>query len=478
MLQNIIPTPQKVEQYEGTITVPYTVYSTDFPAQCEVLATAFEKIFRKPLAVAEGGILLKKDPSLPAEGYRIESDEDITLYAADERGILHACATLLMAAEAKDALTMERATIEDAPEKNYRALMIDLARQWHPADTILRYIDICFILKLNYLQLHFIDDQSYTLPSKAFPRLTDGYRHYSYEEIAEMNAYAAARGITLIPEFEVPGHAMALNAAYPGIFSNDLEGEDGVSYTESGEKVTGKNIICAGNPDTMEAIKTLLAEICDLFPATPYIHIGGDEANIKTWNYCSRCKRYMKEKGIEDEYELYSEFVGRVAGAVLELGRTPIVWEGFPPKGVHHVPKETIVCAWESHYHLAPDLLKAGFKIINGSWQPLYIVPSTNHRWGVSEILGWNVHQWQHWWPHSPARLNPINIAPTDQVLGGQYSVWECTYEQEISRVVENLPAFAERVWRVERLLDDEEFLHRNHYLPTVRRIFMLIQEI
>jgi len=477
MLQNIIPTPQRIEPIEGTVSVPYTVYSADFPAQCEVLAVSFEKIFRKPLAIAEGGILLKKDASLPPEGYRIDSREGITLFAADEAGILHACATLLMATEAKDALTMEKALIEDAPEKGYRAVMIDLARQWHPAKTVLRYIDICFMLKLNYLQLHFVDDQAFTLPSKAYPKLNEG-RHYTLDEIAEMNTYAAARGITLIPEFEAPGHAKALNAAYPELFANELEGEGGVSYTESGELVTGKNIVCAGKPETMAAIQTLLAEICDLFPNSPYIHIGGDEANIKTWNYCTHCKRYMAEQGIEDEYELYSEFVGRVSRMVLALGRTPIVWEGFPPKGVHHIPKETIVCAWESHYHLAPDLLKAGFKIINGSWKPLYIVPSPNHRWGVPEILNWDVHQWQHWWPNSPARLNPIHVAPTDQVLGGQYSIWECTYEQEISRAVENLPAFAERVWRVERLWADEEFLHRTHYLPVVRRIFMLIQEM
>lgn len=481
MLQNIIPTPKKTELCEGTFSFPLSISTevTEWKGCCTVFAEAFEKMNQLPITQAPGGITLFRDDSLSAQGYRIDTRNGVCLYAAGIEGIRYALASLLLAItidKKTGEATLDRGVVEDEPDKGYRSLMIDLARQWHPAYTIHHYIDLCYLLKLNHLHLHFIDDQRYTLPSKAFPHITDGNRSYSYEEIAAINAYAKERGIILVPEFEAPGHAKAMIAHYPDIFGNTMEGEGGTITTESGAVVTAKNLVCAGRPEAMEGIATLIGEICALFPDSPYIHIGGDEANIGAWNHCTHCKAYMKSHGIEDEKELYSEFVGRVARMVLQQGRTPIVWEGFPPKGVHHIPKETIVCAWESHYHLAPDLLKAGFKIINGSWKPLYIVPSQHHRWGPGDILNWGVHDWQHWWPHSPAHLNPIHVAPTEQVLGAQYSVWECTYEQEIGRVLDNLPAFAERVWNTRRLWDDDTFYAR--LKPLLTTIPRLIQEV
>lgn len=481
MFQNIIPTPKKTVLCEGVRPFPAAISTevAEWQGCCTVFAEAFQKMYPCPMAQAEGGIVLHCDSTMEPESYRIDTREGVAVYAKDEAGIRYALASLLMAVTVNkktEEATVDCGVVEDRPDKPYRSLMIDLARQWHPAYTVHHYIDLCYLLKLNYLHLHFIDDQRYTLPSKAFPHITDGNQAYTYEELAAMNAYAKERGITLIPEFEAPGHAKAMIAHYPEIFGNEMEGDGGTILSESGVPITAKNLVCAGKPQAMEGIRTLLTEIAELFPDSPYIHIGGDEANIGAWNHCTCCKAYMKDRGIEDEKELYSEFVGRVARIVLDLGRTPIVWEGFPPKGVHHIPKETIVCAWESHYHLAPDLLKAGFKIINGSWKPLYIVPSWNLRWGPYEILNWDVHQWQHWWPHSPARLNPIHVEPTEQVLGAQYSVWECTYEQEIGRVLDNLPAFAERAWNTERLWDDDGFYAR--IKPLLTAIPRLIQEV
>ena len=171
----------------------------------------------------------------------------------------------------------------------------------------------------------------------------------------------------------------------------------------------------------------------------------------------------MKNHHIEDVGELYSDFVGRVAQIVLDLGRTPIVWEGFPKKGAHRVPRETVVIAWESHYNFADDLLDEGFQIINGSWQPLYIVPSTIQRWTPLDIMKWDVYDWQHWWEKSRATLNPIHLAPTEKVLGAQVSAWCCSYEREIPFVMENLAALSERTWSVNRLCDDNQFINKHN---------------
>ena len=478
MINHIIPTPKKVSLSEGTVPVPFAV-STDHRAWApypKTLSDAFCKLFERPLEDGDG-IRLCYDASIPANGYRLDSTNGIALYASEKEGLLYAMASLLLAIQSTDGhLTLEKAVIEDYPDKDYRTLMVDLAREWHPAHTVHKYIDLCFILKIKYLHLHFIDNQRYTLPSKAFPHITDGNRFYSFEEIEDFRIHANRCGITLVPEFEVPGHAASLNKNYPELFANKIENENGGILSEEGVLITAKDIICAGSQKTFDAIKILLAEIAEMFPETPYIHIGGDEACIKVWNDCSVCREYMKKHGIEDEYELYSEFVGRVARAVLDLGKTPIVWEGFPQKGIKHIPMETIVIAWESHYHMADDLLREGFRIINGSWQPLYIVPGLNHRWGVPQILSWNVYNWQHWWPNSKAYLNPINVQPTENVLGAQLSVWECTFEQEFGRTLENLSALSERTWTVERLHEDTAFINRTK--PTLLRIARLIQDV
>ena len=479
MVNNIVPTPKKVELFDGTANVPFLIEcdKEDWRASADLLSRAFEKLYDKPLAWGKGGIRLICDPTMVPGSYKLMVGDGVSLIASDKEGILYSMATLIQAATVKDGeMTVERVTIEDYPEKDYRALMIDLAREWHPAYTIHKYIELCFILKIKYLHLHFIDDQLYTLPSRAFPLVNKKDRCYTYDEIADMRAHARDAGIILVPEFEAPGHSEILNKSYSDVFANSLEGDGGRVVTEEGRVITGRNVVCAGKAETFEAIKVLLTEMTELFPDSPYIHIGGDEANIKAWTFCTHCKKYMKDNGIEDEYELYSEFVGKVARLVLDMGKTPIVWEGFPKKGVRHIPKETIVIAWESHYNMAYDLLDTGFKIINGSWQPLYIVPSYTKRWGIPDIMNWNVYNWQHWWPNSEARLNPINVAPTDRVLGAQLSVWECTYEQEVGRTIENLTALSERTWTVKRLWDDTQFAKRAK--PTIQLVAKYIQDV
>ncbi len=478
MISTIVPTPKKIEIFEGVTCLSPALSSRHAPwaHHLNLLADCLCRIFGCPFQKAEGGITLAYDASLAPKSYRLDSREGLLLSASDEEGLFYGLASVLQAIDQKDGqFTAEKALVEDYPDKDYRSLMVDLSREWHPADKIFRYIDVCFFLKVKYLHLHFIDDQRYSLPSKVFPEISTKGEHYTFEEIAAFRAYANDRGITLIPEFEAPGHAGSLNKNYPDVFANTISGSAAELVTEEGLVITAKNLVCAGSEKAMDGIRALLTEICEMFPETPYIHIGGDEANIKAWNDCSVCRDYMAQNGIEDEYELYSDFIGRVAQMVLDLGRTPIVWEGFPKKGAERVPKETIVCAWESHYHMAYELLEEGFPIINGSWQPLYIVPGGRLRWGIPEIMNWGVYDWEHWWEHSEATLNPIHLAPTDQVLGAQLSSWECTYEQEINFIMENLAALSERTWSVRRYWEGVAFIRR--YRNAKQKLARLIQD-
>lgn len=477
MLNAVLPTPKQMTSQEGFVSLSSVFCrDADFVGQKDAFCRSLQIVTGISLTEGEGGIVFQKDLSIPADAYVLEaSDQGLILSASDVHGISFAAATALQCIEVdENGLKCPKVRIEDRPDKEYRALMIDLSSRWHPMRTVLKYVDVCYVLKIKYLHLHFIDMDRYTLPSKAFPLIGGGKEQYTEEEIAQLNQYALDRGIVIIPEFETPGHAASMTRIYPEIFANRIEGNVGGLETEVG-MLMAESVICPGRKECEEGIRTLLGEICDLFPYSPYIHIGGDEAAYSVWDSCPDCIAYREKHGIADSHELYSEIVGRVANMVLDLGRTPIVWEGFPEKGVDYIPKETIVIAWESHYMLAGEILKHGFKIINGAWQPLYIVDSATHRWRPQEIMDWNVYEWQHWWPKSHATLNPIHIPATDDLLGAQISSWGCTYEQDISRVVENLCALTERTWNVERLLTFGEYASKQKEAAKV--VHYLIQD-
>lgn len=453
----LIPVPKKAECFEGTAVCCCAVYTekAEWKDAAGTFSGYFARLYGAEPAFAPGGVELIFDETVRKDGYIFEAADGIRIFASDIEGANYGLATAMQLIRyEKGQICAEKVRIEDWPDKDYRGLMVDLARCWHPFPTLFKYADVCWYYKVKYLQLHFIDDQLYTLPSKVFPDISTKGKHYTFEQIEEFRAYAEARGLVLVPEFEAPGHASALNAAYPEVFGD-------VRDPEAPHESYSTSIICGGSEKAMEGVCALIKEVAEMFPNSPFIHIGGDEAIIRYWNDCAVCREYMAKHGLEDVHELYSDFVSRTAKFVLSIDRTPIVWEGFPKKGHERIPKETIVIAWESYYQMCYELLEEGFRIINCCWKPLYIVPSLTHDWGVKEILGWNVYNWQHWWDNSPAKLNPINVQPTDDVWGAQICSWECSYEQEINKIMERLGAMSERSWSVERLCDDETYFKK-----------------
>ncbi len=464
----LIPTPKEVSgDEEKYVLVASKITATD--ARFEAAVKSFSEYVRRvcaaELELADGGISLSVDSSLAEGEYRIcISDTGAEVTASEPCGANYACATLLQLLRFEQGrLLLPLVDICDRPECSYRALMVDLARQWHPFPTLFEYVDLCYLYKVNFLHLHFIDTQSYTLPSVLLPKAPTEGRHYTREQIAELNDYAAARGVELIPEIEVPGHSAAMVNAYPELFANTLETENVTDTYSLFNNTQKRNIICVGKPGIMDTLCALAKEVIEMFPNSRYLHIGGDEAKIAEWECCTDCKRYMKKHGINGAKPLYTHFVKLMTDTVLELGKTPIVWEGFPREGSEEISRDVVVTAWESYYHLADELVEEGFNIINASWEPLYTVPAGHRvvksgRWQPEQILEWNVYTWKNWNKKSPAHLNPIHLRPTNRVLGGQFCAWENSYDNEIGVIRENLPALAERTWTILRLLEDDEF--------------------
>ena len=464
---HIIPSPKKVVITGENVHISPVIRSLD--ALFVNCAASFAELCEKAhgVSVSEGeGILLRRDESLSPSEYSLSVKEGgVVASAADEDGMTCALSTLLQLVTPENgALLLPEVEINDKPDCGYRALMIDLARKWHPFDTLLGYVDLCYLYKIKFLHLHFIDTQSYTLPSKAFPKMPTEDRHYSFEEIKELNDYARKRNIEIIPEMEVPGHAKPMVIAYPELFADMTESDEKVEDYALFFSNIKSNLICAGKKGIIDTIRTMAEEIISMFPNSRYLHVGGDEAAIGEWANCRDCRAYMKENGIDGVKPLYTEFVKRVTDMVLELGKTPIVWEGFPKEGSEQISKKVIVTAWESYYQLAPELIEGGFSITNSSWQPLYCVPKGSKksvpegRWSPDEVLDWNIYTWRNWNKKTAAYEKPIIVEPTEQVLGATFCAWEDNYEGEIIPVRENLAAMSEKVWNVNSTVTHEEF--------------------
>ncbi len=446
-----------------------TTADEGFEKYISAFRTYVVKINGVALKEEEGGIVLVRDEALSPGEYKIETSKDgMKVSASDDDGLTYALATIhqILIVDKEDNITVPSYTIKDKPDSSYRALMVDLARQWHPFTTLKDYIDLCYLYKIKFIHLHFTDTQSYTLPSDAFPKLSSEGRSYTKEEIASLNKYAAERNVEIIPEIEVPGHAACLTAAYPELFGN----------TAISGRVDG-NIICAGKPGIMDTLRTLFGELIEMFPNSRYIHVGGDEANISTWENCSDCVAYMKKENINGKYPLYTRFVKDITDMILSMGKTPVVWEGFPKEGAETISRDIVVTAWESLYHLPNDLVEEGFTVTNSSWEPLYIVPPTHTgvpggRWYPKDILKWNKFTWSNWWDQSAAYEKPIVVEPTDKVIGGTLCAWECTYHQDIQPVKQNLAALSERLWNVNGTFDEDEMLE------ALRRLYKLADRV
>ena len=464
---NIIPAPKKIDIHNGVFSFN-AVFTNDEELQNQLKSLCYfaKKLHNTELEIKEGGLVLVKDTSLAHGEYKLTVNENgATLEASDNDGFTYGCATVIQAAEAEGAnLTLPCLEICDKPDCDYRALMIDLARKWHPFHTLIRYTDLCYLYKIKFLHLHFTDSPIYSLPSEKFPKIPTLEKHYTREQITELNEYARERNIEIIPEFDVPGHARPIVTAYPELFANIPTGvEDDEEFALFFADIK-QNVICVGKEGVMDSLKVMAKEIADMFPYSRYLHIGGDEANIGEWKNCRVCQEYMEKHGIDGPRPLYTHFIKNMTDIVLELGKTPIVWEGFPREGSEEISRDVIVTAWESYYHLAPELIEEGFNITNSSWEPLYCVPKgatqvlPEGRWYPDEVLDWNIYTWKNWNKKTAAYEKPIVVEPTSQVLGATFCAWEDDYDGEIQPVKENLAAMSEKTWNVNSTVSKEEF--------------------
>jgi len=465
----LIPAPHKSDMTDARITVaPLYTFDATFANAAETLAEYARRTHGILLTQDKGGITFSMDASIPVEGYCLTvSENGVTVKASDDLGAQNASVTLIQLMEKDgDDLTLPIGSIEDAPKCTWRAVMFDLARFWHDLSFLYEYVDMCRFYKIRYLHLHFTDDQSYTLPSKSFPELPTKDRHYTEEEIRDLLAYAKSRGVQIVPEIDVPGHATSFT-------------------TSCGDTFAHNGVICLSE-NSMSRMETLFRELCELFADSDYIHMGGDEAIIERWLDCDKCLDAFRRDGIDvDKYLeteegrhdlselMYATFIQRICKTILSCGKTPIVWEGFCESMNHMIPREAVIVSWENLYQPIPQLLKAGFRIINASWRPLYVVTHKGYYWSPEEVYEWNVYTWRCLHPDSPHFGKTLLMEPTEQIEGAQllaWGDWIPTKDDNIAEGVraeqrlieERTPCLAENVWNREKPNTDwNEFSER-----------------
>jgi hexosaminidase len=248
--------------------------------------------------------------------------------------------------------------IEDAPAYSYRGIMLDVARHFEPKEFVMKFIDMLAYHKMNTLHWHLTEDQGWRIEIKQYPLLTkvsayrnrtlvkrsqdpqkrvwDNSRHggyYTQEDIKEVLAYAEKRFITIIPEIEMPGHAIAALAAYP-----QLSCTGGPFEVESTWGVF--NDIYCPKEETFTFLENVLTEVADLFPSK-YIHIGGDEAPKLRWHNCAHCQDMIKKEGLSDEHGLQSYFIKRIEKFLADKGKQIIGWDEILEGGL--APNATVM---------------------------------------------------------------------------------------------------------------------------------------
>jgi hexosaminidase len=408
------------------------------------------------------GILMTRagaDPGLGEEGYELNvTSKGVVLKAPAQAGLLHGAQTLrqLLPAEAEGkglsaTWKVPCLSIRDRPRYPWRGLLIDCARHFMSKDFLLRHIDLLALYKLNRLHLHLTDDQGWRIEVKRYPRLVEiGSKrpkgseyerrvcsgHYSQKDLREIVAYAQRRGVMVIPEVEVPGHAQAALTAYPEFSCT------GGPFEVSTELGIHQAIYCAGNDKTFKFLEGILSEVLDLFPA-PYLHLGADEVPKDNWRQCPKCQARIKAEGLKDENGLHSWFIRRIAAFAASRGRRVICWDEILDGGA---PEGVLVQSWRGMERIQAGL-DAGCPTIASPY---------SHTYYEYDIAFHRAFDFEPWPKGARESQRPL-------CLGAEGAMWnEGTPEEGVDEAIfPELLALSEGLWSPFKGKDYKEFQAR-----------------
>lgn len=367
---SIIPRPNVLEIHGGKFVFPTVTSVHAFEPFMEIASllaehpdVTFSEVerIRGHKRIPETGIRLVQAQGidkLPAGAYRIVVDTSgIVLTAHQPDAMINGVLTLLQLAYTQpDGRALPTMRIEDQPRFGYRGLHLDVSRHFYPLTFLKKFIDLMALYKFNRFHWHLTDGAGWRLAINKYPELTrmaawrthvvwkdwwnNGQRYleeghpnasggyYTQDEARELVAYAARKGITVIPEIEMPAHSEAVLAVYPHLSCTGEPHKHG-DY-------------CIGNEQTFAFLTDVLTEVVAIFPSE-YIHIGGDEANKSSWETCPKCQATMEKEGLKNVDELQSFAVRKVSEFLQSKGRKLVGWDELLEGGL---PQGATVMSW------------------------------------------------------------------------------------------------------------------------------------
>ncbi|HOZ41528.1 MAG TPA: family 20 glycosylhydrolase [Flavobacteriales bacterium] len=484
VLPSIIPAPVEMRLTDGSIDLqcPFLVEggAPIGPGLVELVrmdvdrsvSTSFQECM-EPNVVSLA--LIRPDTLLPPEWYSLSvTAKTITINAVEEAGLFRGSRTLIqLLQQGLTTGSLSCLTISDHPRFPWRGMHLDVCRHFFPVEFVKKYIDLLARYKMNSFHWHLTEDQGWRMEIKSHPNLTEvgAWRKgsqvgpysrreydsipyggfYTQDEIREVVAYAAARHINVVPEIELPGHAMAALAAYPhlGCTGGPYEVQKGWGVFE--------DVFCAGNDSTFAMLEDVLTEVMDLFPS-PYIHIGGDECPKEAWKSCSKCQARKKAEGLKDEHELQSWFIQRIEKFVNAKGRKIIGWDEILEGGL---APNAAVMSWQG-IEGGIAAARSGHYAVMSPGSHCYF----DHYQGdpANEPLaigGYTTVQKVYSYEPIPAELKPEEHK---YILGAQGNVWTeyiLTPEHVEYMAVPRMLALAEVLWTPKEKRNEADFIAR-----------------
>ena len=402
------------------------------------------------------------------ESYTLDvTPQGAVIRAATADGAIHGMATFAqLVSEGPDGFAAPAIHVEDRPRFPWRGLMLDVSRHWMPVDVVERNLDAMEAVKLNVFHWHLSDDQGFRVESKLSPKLqqmgSDG-NYYTQDQIRHVIEYARARGIRVVPEFDIPGHTTAWLVGYPEI------------ATEPGPYEIGRHfgvfdpVMDPTKEATYTFLEGFLAEMSRLFPDV-YFHIGGDEVNGKQWAKSAEVQTFEKVHHLPNGEALQAYFNQRILKMLQANGKTMIGWDEI----LHpDLPKASVIQSWRGPKGLADAVSKGYQGILSNGYYLDHLSPASYH-YGVDPLGG------------DAAKLAPEQSA---RILGGEACMWAELVSAETvdSRVWPRMAAIAERYWSpadlkdvdsmyqrmavVSRNLEWTGVRHRANYEPMLERL-------
>ena len=457
---HLLPVPAQLSVRPGRLALDSTFTWTVRGASDARLLGAVDRALRR----LEGrtGLILPRSPSgdsaatlvVIADGpgmavQGVEEDESYSLEAGERQVVLHAptvvgvirgLETLLQLVDADHAgWYLPLASVADRPRFPWRGLLIDVARHWEPVAVIERNLDAMAAVKLDVFHWHLSDDQGFRVESRRDPKLqqlgSDG-RYYTQDELRAVVAYARDRGIRVVPEFDMPGHAQSWFVGYPQYASAPGP------YTVAREFGVHDPVFDPTREETYRFIDGFVAEMAGIFPDA-YWHVGGDENNGRQWTANPKIQDFMRRHGLKDNAALQVYFNQRLLAILTRHGKRMVGWDEI----LHpDLPKTIAIQSWRGVASLAAAA-RQGYDGILSSGYYLDAMNTAAELYRVDP---------------RPDSLG-LDTAEAARVLGGEACMWgEVLVPETIdSRIWPRTAAIAERFWSPRTVTDADDMYRR-----------------